>query len=116
MHYPPPPHMKAPFPEDDYVKGDNFFFSVYVFSRNKAVHVDYFDFKVCLLLPFFIIISDQGNTLAVIFCGCNNILGLMVSCHAELSMDSDILTICDKNCSIAEQNLTIFNSYKDRID
>lgn len=111
--------MKVPFPEDDYVQGDNFFFflvSVYVFSRNKAVHVNYFDFKVRLLLPFAFIISEQGNSLAMIFCGCNNILGLMVSYHAELSMDSDILTICDKICSTAEQNLTIFNSYKDGKD
>lgn len=52
---PPPPSespMKAPFPED--VQKETVSFSVYVFSRNKVVHVDYFDFKVCLLMPFFL--------------------------------------------------------------
>lgn len=53
MHYPLSP-VKATFPEDDTVQKEINSFSVYVFSRNEAVHVDYFDFTVCMVMPFFI--------------------------------------------------------------
>lgn len=109
MHYPLSP-MKAPFPEDDTVQKETISFSVYVFSRNKVVHVDYFDFKVCLVTPFFI--SEQCNTLAMMFSGCNNILDILVS----VILSCSVLTVCDKSCSIADQNLTIFKSYKDGKD
>lgn len=49
MHYPPYP-MRALFPEDDTVQKETISFSVYVFSRNKVVHVDYFE---CVVMPFF---------------------------------------------------------------
>lgn len=52
MHaLPVPSPTKAPFPEDDTVQ-KTISFSVCDFSRNKAVHVDYFDFEVCLVMPF----------------------------------------------------------------
>lgn len=52
---PAPSYMKVPFLEDDTVQKETFSFSVCVFSRNKVVHVDYFDFKVCLVMPFYFI-------------------------------------------------------------
>lgn len=50
-------HTRVPiedpcFPEDDNVQKRPFVFFCF-FSRNKAVHVDYFDFKVRLDMPFF---------------------------------------------------------------
>ncbi len=56
------------------------------------------------------------HDVAMMFTGCNNILDILVSCHTELSVDSVILTVCDKSCSIADQNLTVFKSYKDGKD
>lgn len=67
--------LPAPFPEDDTVQKRQFLFLVCVFSRNKAVHVDYFDFKVCGY-AFFLF---QNSAMAVMFSGCNNILDIMVS-------------------------------------
>lgn len=59
----------------------------------------------------------QNTALAVVFSGCNNIyiwdFGHNGLCHIELSMDSVTLTVCDKSCSIADQNVTVFKSYKD---
>ncbi len=61
----------------------------------------------CLFL-----VSEQCNLLAMMFSGCNNILDIMVSYHAELPMESGILIVCDKICSRADQNLTEIESYK----
>lgn len=88
-------------------KRDHFLFLFVFFSRNKAVRVDYFDFNVCLVMLFFfiIIVLEQCKTPATMFCGCNNILDIMVSIAPELSVDSVILTVCDESCSLADQNL-----------
>lgn len=105
MHYPPLYPMKMTL-----YKKRPFTFSVYVFSRNKVVHVDYFE---CVVMPFFFI-SELCNTPAMMFSGCDNISDKMVSYHSELSVDSVILTVCDKTCSTADQNLTEFRSYEGR--
>lgn len=111
----PVPPGKAPLQEDDTVQKETFFFFwVCVFSRNKLVRVDYFDLKMCLLMPFFFLIffkfQNSATLLAMMFSGCINILDIMVFITLSCPW---ILPVCDKS-SIAGQELAIFKYHKGR--
>lgn len=101
--------LPAPFPEDDTVQKRPFLFLVCVFSRNKAVHVDYFDFKVCGYAFFLISELCYGRDVQWL----QQYIGHYGLYHTELAMDSVTLTVCDKCGSVADQNVTVFQSYED---
>lgn len=115
MHYPLSPPVRPHYRKMTlYKKRPSFFGGVCVFSRNKLVRVDYFDLKMCLLMPFFCFcffkFQNSATLLAMMFSGCINILDIMVFITLSCPW---ILPVCDKS-SIAGQELAIFKYHKGR--
>lgn len=85
------------------------FFSVYVggfFSRNKAVHVDYFDFTVCLDMPFFYFTTVSGH----------DVLQLLDTNGLTVSFGPWTLSSLPFVINVADQTSAAFETYTDGKD